>query len=613
MCNYFCRCARLSACLSVFGIAVCSCVNEEYDLKKEIDGTAVIMKDVSMPIGDLEKITVDKILAFDSEDQMIVKAENGDLAFRFTGSDPIEADLTVPSFQIPLEDGSKGDDHNITVNTGALAGLNGADLVPDQQIHLKNQRVEKVIKVSDADLLPYQIIDIREVETATVIDYNFSVSEGAVHIGEGFQMDFPDWLVVEKYDNDANYVVETVSGNKNVVRFTKDVKISAGTPYIIDLIIRKITVPEGSIVDGGNDSEGRPCKKLMFDEEDEANMVIVTGDIYVDSKDFPVIPPKIDLKMHLEFSDFAVKKAEASLDMRMNLDDQEVAITEYPDFFKKEGVVMDLYNAYLNFHIANQIPLALDLNADFIAYKASAPVVDIKLGTAADAYPFHVPAAWTGTMSFSRLGNEEGVTAVPEIGNILTSLPEKVAVSNISAVSSHDYITIEPGQTFLCSVGYELYAPLAFGNDFRLIYDMDINDIGLDLKEAGVTSAKINFDVQNSVPLDFKIAAAALDAEGNPAEGMTLKVNGSAAPGTLAAPSSSPVSITLTSSTEGITLDALRLSLTATCPSSQYQGVALNSAQGLQISGLSLNLPEGITLDVNNIFNADPAPEEGEE
>ena len=102
MCNYFCRCARLSACLSVFGIAVCSCVNEEYDLKKEIDGTAVIMKDVAMPIGNLEKITVDKILAFDSEDQMIVKAENGDLAFRFKGSDPIKADLTVPSFQIPL-------------------------------------------------------------------------------------------------------------------------------------------------------------------------------------------------------------------------------------------------------------------------------------------------------------------------------------------------------------------------------------------------------------------------------------------------------------------------------------------------------------------------------
>lgn len=611
MCNYFCRCARLSAYLSVFGIAVCSCVNEEYDLKKEIDGTAVIMKDVSMPIGNLEKITVDKILAFDSEDQMIVKAENGDLAFRFTGSDPIEADLTVPLFQIPLEDGSKGDDHYITINTGTLAGKNGAD--HDELIHLENQRVEKVIKVSDADLLPYQIIDVREVETATVIDYNFSVSEGSVHIGEGFQMDFPDWLVVEKYDNDANYVVETVSGNRNVVLFTKDVKVSEGTPYVIDLIIKKITVPEGSIVDGGNDSEGRPCKKLMFDEEDEANMVIVTGDIYADPKDFSVIPAKIDLKMHLEFSDYAVKKAEVSLDMRMNLDDQEVAITEYPDFFKKEGVVMDLYNAYLNFHIDNQIPLDLDLNADFIAYKASAPVVDIKLGTEADAYLFRVPAAWTGTLSFSRLGNEEGVTAVPEIGNILTSLPDKVAVSNISAVSSHDYITIEPGQTFLCSVGYELYAPLAFGNDFRLIYDMDINDLGLDLREAGVTSAKINFNVQNSVPLDFKIAAAALDAEGNPAEGMTLKVNGSAAPGTLAAPTSSPVSITLTSSTEGITLDALRLSLTATCPSSQYQGVALNSAQGLQISGLSLNLPEGITLDVNNIFNADPAPEEGEE
>ncbi len=591
------------------GVLAFSCVNKDYDLSK-IDGTAVIMKDISMPIGSLEKITISQILTVDDQEMMVIKDENGDYALQFKGTDPISAELTVPSFAVPLEDGSKGDDHILTINSGPLSGLDGTLL--DQQIHLLDQTVEKIIKISDDDLLPYQINDIKEIETHTVIDYNFSVSAGAVHLGEGFQMDFPDWLTIEKYDTDPNYVVENESDNKNIVKFTEDVKVNAENPYVIRLVIKKIVVPEGCVVDGGNDSEGRPCKKISINEDEQANKIIANGDVYLDTKDFPAIPPTVDLEMHISFSDFKIKKALVSLNMQMAVPDQIVEIGEYPDFFRKEGVVLDMHNAYLNFLIDNQLPLALDLNADFIAYKGTDPEIDIKLGTGTGAYPFHIPASWKGTVSYSRLGNETGVIAIPEIGDIFTVMPDKVAVSNIKVTSSKDFITIEPDQNFLCSLDYELYAPLAFGKDFKLVYDMDINDIGLDLKEAGVKAAEIKFNVENSIPLDFKISAIALDAEGNSAEGMSLQVDGYAASGSIASPKNSPISISVTSDDAGITLASLRLKMTATCPSEQYQGVPLNENQGLKVSSLHLSVPEGITIDLNNIFNADPSPESGE-
>ena len=140
------------------GVLSLSCVNEDYDFSK-IDGTAVIGKDLALPIGSLETIKVGNIITIDESDPMILKEADGDYAFRFSGGDPIQSQISVPSFSLMLEDNSKGDDHYITLNTGALAGKNGP--AENTRLDLQNQRVEKIIKVAEADKLPYQIKDIK--------------------------------------------------------------------------------------------------------------------------------------------------------------------------------------------------------------------------------------------------------------------------------------------------------------------------------------------------------------------------------------------------------------------------------------------------------------------
>ena len=590
------------------GLILLSCVNEEYDFSK-IDGTAVIGKDIALPIGSLEKIRVGDIVTIDPSDQMLIQEANGDYAFYFADNDPITAKLSVPSFSIPFEDKSTSANHQISLSTGALAGLPTPSV--NQRLELKNQRVEKVINIKESHLFPYEIRDIKSLTMGMLVEYSFSLESGACYVSEGFMIDFPDWMTFVQVDDHDDYVIENQSGNKNIIHFVKDVKITAGTPYVLDLMLTEIEVPEGCVVPGGNDSQGRPCKTIVFPEGSEINKIIVAGGIYAETKDFPIIPEKVGLSMHLEFSNFEIKTASVVLDVSISAPDMKVKITEYPEFFENDDIVIDIYDPQLKFKIRNDFPLTLIMNADISAYKGGEERVRMHFsddGESGSVSPMIIPGLWEGTLVYSRQG-KDGAVGLPEIGELLMVKPDEIMVSNIMVRSSDDLVLIEDGKELTASAEYELYAPLAFGNNLRFAYDIAIKDLGLDLTETGIKSASIVLNAINSLPLNFSIGAQAFDQEGNQAQDLDLKVLGEVASGTQHNPVTSPIEIRLSSSGEGIELNSLKLSLTATCPSEAHQGIPLNATQELKISDIALRLPDGVTVDMTAIFKADQSQE----
>ena len=89
-----------------------SCVNEDYDLTKDIDKTIRIDGDISAPIGDSETILVDDLLDLDSDDSGTLSLDRNDnYTLTFMGN-RTETKFTVPSFSIAkdlvTEGGQKG-------------------------------------------------------------------------------------------------------------------------------------------------------------------------------------------------------------------------------------------------------------------------------------------------------------------------------------------------------------------------------------------------------------------------------------------------------------------------------------------------------------------------
>jgi hypothetical protein len=327
------------------------------------------------------------------------------------------------------------------------------------------------------------------------------------------------------------------------------------------------------------------------------------------SKDFPTIPETLNIEMTLQFSDIEVKAANVSLDLDLKIDGQTLPSIDYPDFLTGEDIVFDIYDAFLRFNVTNGLPLSLEIDADFTTYKNSVLSQSVHLGAGASngTAPIVIPANSTdATIMFSKLGTN-GSIKVPQIGDILSNLPDQIKVSDVSVSCSQDYIDIRPGAKYNCSLAYDLFAPLAFGEDFNFSYDLDINDLGLDLTEFNIKSACLVLDVINTIPLNLSLSAKALDKEGKQVEDMELEVLGDIASGVQSNPTTTHVEINLTTKDFGVTLDALSLPLTASGPDAAHLGTTLNEEQGLKIEGISLRLPDGVIVDLANIFQMDPA------
>ena len=68
--------------------ALSACVNEEYDLSKDIDTEITILQNVSMPVGSIEPVTIEKVLNLEQDENSVLrKDDDGDFIFTFTGSE----------------------------------------------------------------------------------------------------------------------------------------------------------------------------------------------------------------------------------------------------------------------------------------------------------------------------------------------------------------------------------------------------------------------------------------------------------------------------------------------------------------------------------------------
>ena len=52
----------------ISGIVINSCVNEEYDLDKEMDNEITILKNLTVPVGDLEMMKLEELISLDDDE-----------------------------------------------------------------------------------------------------------------------------------------------------------------------------------------------------------------------------------------------------------------------------------------------------------------------------------------------------------------------------------------------------------------------------------------------------------------------------------------------------------------------------------------------------------------
>lgn len=560
--------------------ALSACVNEEYDLSKDIDTEITILKNVSMPLGSIEPVTIEKILNLEQEDiSVLCKNDDGDFIFTFTGSE-ISAEIDVPSFSIAPAGGIQTEPIEVHFNTGPAAGMDPG-IVTENIVYSKvtDKLLDSSMDIEVESKLPSQIVDVKSVALDASIYMNFSVNAGAVHLMKGFSVEFPEFLnVVGTGYTDSRFEIQ--SGNKLVVK--DDILISSVSPLTFALKVDKITLPQGSISEG----------LLVMNDE-----VRVNGDFYLSPSDFRVIPEELVVDIKADMTDLDVLSAEVKLAINEKVNGTSLSISEFPEFLTGGNVCLDLYNPSLNFGVKNHTPFAFGVKAGIKAARGN-DSVEIQLG---EDPAIDIPADTEAFYQITRKETDvpQGAVniVVPELGDLISILPEKVTFDDITLTStSTDYVSIVSGDKYSASISYEVYAPLAFDKDLNIEFSTDINEIGLSFDEFSVENFKLGLKIENSIPLDFAIDAVVLDAEGSVVSDMELNVSAPVKGGTQNSPAVSDIEISIKSTGDSFSLDGLRLTMNASAPS-DLTGVALNEKQGFKITDLVITCPEGITFN----------------
>lgn len=560
--------------------ALSACVNEEYDLSKDIDTEITILKNVSMPLGSIEPVTIEKVLNLEQEETSVLrKDDDGDFIFTFTGNE-ISAEIEVPSFSIAPADGIQTKPIEVHFNTGPAAGMDPG-LVTDNIVYSKvtGKALDESMDIEIDSKLPSQIVDVKSVALDASIHMNFSVNAGAVHLMKGFTVEFPEFInIVGSGYTDSRFEIQ--SGNKLVVK--DDILISSVSPLAFALKVDKINVPQGAVSQG----------LLVMNDE-----VGVNGDFYLSPSDFSVIPEELVVDIKADMTDLDVLSAEVKLAINEKVNGTSLSISEFPEFLTGGNVSLDLYNPSLNFGVKNHTPFAFGIKAGIKAARGN-DSVEIKLG---ENPSIDIPADTEAFYQITRKETDipQGAVniVVPEIGNLISILPETVTFDDIALTStSSDYVSIVSGDKYNASISYEVYAPLAFDKNLKIEFTTDIDDIALSFDGVSLKGFKLGLKIENSIPLDFAIDAVVLDAEGSVVNDMELNVSAPVKGGTQNSPVVSDIELSITSATDSFSLDALRLTMKASVPS-DLTGVALNEKQGFKITDLVITCPEGITFN----------------
>ncbi len=572
-------------------VSVTSCLNEDYDLTKDIDTNISIDGDISAPLGNSEFILVDDFLNLGNDAADVLKTDaSGNYYVSVTGRGT-SSDVELPFLSFSDE---------LVTDGGYIARIKKSELplpssgaVPAEQ-YTKHFNVSSTPMTVNEDV-PHEIRAVKDAEVSGVVNISLTVTTGKATLSD-LIIDFPDYLeFADVKDAGLNF---NPDGNLLTIK-SPQISTVAKNYYLNVVGIDFDKIPSGQ---GFLPSQ----HKIVLNDEIKLSAFDVNAVLSDFGTTVEAIPNEIVADIDISISSLIVKTALVKVDPDIVIDPFISNVGELPDFLSGDDVVLDLYNPVLKLNIDNRTPLKLNLNADIMSYKG-ADHRTAHVGNANGGEAIALTPSGMNRLYVSKTG--EGVPAgfasvvVPDFSSLISIVPDRIGVENIDVEAADEFVTLTSGGRYNVVYDFELAAALAFGKDVKIVYSTDFtgwnetfnpNDESFALE---IRDADVKFDFVNMIPMTISLDAAAIDVDGNVIPGIKVTLNGDIPAGSVEKPSTSALTLNLEGSAEQMRkLDGLRLNLTGSDPGTM-SGVCLNKNQGVQFKNMKIRLQAKMDIE----------------
>lgn len=595
--------------LSALGLTT-ACVDNSYDLTKDIDLTITVGGDLTTPGNSSEEITLDDLFDVDYETSDLDTLDNGDFVLCVNG-DPTSSSVKVNDVTVDRSEATKSSKMLTFTSDMLVQGETSTmaieDLNPEWQ--LKNNDIpEDVIDLEYADDIQHNDVVLRlETEGNT---------KGVI-LKKGLRFTFPSYLQVALTDAFTSqwFALSQVNG-QTVMTLKNDYRLSSsGADWKVNInriyfkSTGNVTVPAG---EGFLAATANTKAKVLFNME-----IPVDGDVAVKAQDFPAGSSEVNFRLvsHVVSNEMAMGRVRAKVNPDIDFTVSEVTIEDLPDFLTDNDVNADLTNPQVLLRVNNQSEVDVNLQAELHSYKEGNKLQTVVLGTdinTVNSKTIRLKASTENLLCISPLNENvpNGYTwvQVENLPDLIRTIPDLIKVENVEAKVLQQFYTVELGVNKEVHTDYDLNAPLEFGKEFSIVYKDTLDGWSEDIEKYEMKELEVSLSAINRIPLNLDLSAMAIDAQGHVMDDVLVETDGFIAAGTKTEPNTKVLTFTLKKKdgTRIKNLDGLILRLDGKAfrgedqsQSDTWESQTLNASQTLKLDDLKLRIKGGVTMDLN--------------
>lgn len=566
-----------------------SCVDDAYDLSKDIDMTVTIGGDLTVPGSNTDEVKLKDVLNI--EDGSIVKTDSEGNYSIVKDGEGSDTDVKIDGVNISGEEL----DIDKAEQTLSFKYISAAGEVSSEEDfnETSNFNIKKNDITEDLIALNWAELDM-ESELVFGIKNNSDVKK--LWLKKGFSITFPAYMTIVSDDPDC-----TVNEEGNILTLNKDITIERGINKRIDLRIVKMDFTHPSAEGQGLTSN----HELIVN----AN-VNIDGKAYISSSEFVQNETQIDLTLEsgMEVDNIDIKEVNGIVDPKIDISVSPITIDNLPDFLSDDDVKIEMTDPRIYLTVTNESPVSVNMSAELIPYKNGEKINIVNVGNAESnnaANSIIIPGDKTNyIICLHKGGSTDGIKAdkfvvAENLNDLIAKIPDEIRMENVVAKAIQEDVTITMGETYNVRTDYKMDAPLMFSEGTNIIYTDNMNGWSDDIDKTDFNKVEISMDVINRIPLELNMNVEAIDANGNVLNDVKVEVANSIAAGTADNPTTETLNVILTSSNGAVKrLDGIKFRVECKGVNGM-ENSCLNENQSIKIENLKLKLIGGITMDLN--------------
>ena len=565
-----------------FPLWTVSCVDNKYDLDKDIDMTINVGGEhLTIPAGSSDTAYLSKIIEVEEGD--ILQPDAATRVYHLTKRDDIDVDPTTVK-EVTISSA------NTDLKQELVGSGDGGSGSKTTELDVKNNLRAEASDIDEA-LIELGALGAKT-PTSLTLAFEF-LNTGNLTFGsvtaKNLEIQLPDFLMFEKGEvEEGNKLILNNEELKNAQKVLHVIGYQFGGKAeegeIPDknrtITINGLVTMQGQVVTSGINGSGSLTMTLDVTlEEMTANSV--TG----------VIQPEI--------------KAETT----------NIELNDLPDFLKDEETRMDITNPVILLRAENQLETPVEVDAVLTPMKGNAQIdgKEVKVGSGYGKTPV-VLASGKNVIALSRTGEctIEGVTSnvkVEDINDLLETIPDDIEVDLQPVVRNEGYYTAELGRAYEMPSSYEVDVPLSFEQNLNIVYNDSVQDLNKDLNDLDkviLKKANVLLTVDNAIPLKLQLKPENVlikDVYGNELTAVKKTIEEDKQYVTESTDGEKTVTselvLNLTSEDTAFLSKIDRICFKLTAVPGSATGVPLKDTQWLKVTSIKLSVPGGVNVDLN--------------